>query len=84
MDFVVDTYQEMSIKGAERSQRAAAGGLIWTIVRGSQQCPSQFIFFFFLSVGANKTALIKFLLTEWATKLSVYTPLLRNRCLYNW
>ena len=42
VDFVADTYPDISIKEAERSQRAAAGRLLWTISRGSQKCTAQF------------------------------------------
>ena len=79
VDFVADTYPVISIKGAERSQHAAAGGLLWTISRGSQKCPTQFKSF--LSVGANKTSLVQFFLAEWSTNANVYAPKLHNRFL---
>eukprot|EP00117_Sycon_ciliatum_P011697 scpid10404/ scgid5699/ len=65
IDFVVDTYQEISIKSLERSARAADGGLRQHITSPAQRLPRQFVKF--LAVGANKEELLEFLFKQWQT-----------------
>ncbi|XP_065197855.1 uncharacterized protein LOC135829379 [Sycon ciliatum] len=63
VDFVVDTYRDMSIKNLERSSRAASGTLRQHITGADQRLPRQFAKF--LAVGDNKEELIAFLAVQW-------------------
>ena len=63
IDFVCDTYPVVSIKNAERCQRAKGGTLIVKNVNGKQKVPRQWKKF--LSVGENKGQLSHFLAKEW-------------------
>ncbi|XP_065185756.1 uncharacterized protein LOC135816485 [Sycon ciliatum] len=63
VDFVVDTYRDISIKNLERSSRAADGVLRLHLTNRSQRMPRQFNKY--LSLGTNKEELIAFLFTEW-------------------
>lgn len=58
VDFVCDTYPDLSIKNLERSQRADPGSTVIMILGPQQKVPRQFKKF--LSVGRNKEALIEF------------------------
>ena len=58
VDFVCDTYPDISIKNLERSERADAGSTVVMILGPQQKVPRQFKKF--LSVGKNKEALIEF------------------------
>ena len=60
VDFVCDTYPDISIKNLERSERADAGSTVIMILSPQQKVPRQFKKF--LSVGKNKEALIEFFL----------------------
>ena len=61
--FITDQYFETSIKGGERERRVKAGRLRITASRPEQSAPKQFRKY--LSVGVNKTELLKFLLKDW-------------------
>ena len=78
IDFVTDTYPEVSIKNIERTRRAEKGSLSIHISGPSQKCPKQWKQF--LSNGSNKEELIEFLLTEWRT--NDYIPKLGNKIMY--
>ena len=58
VDFVCDTYPEVSIKNMERSSRADEGSTVVRILGADQKVPRQFKKF--LSVGKNKESLIEF------------------------
>ena len=63
IDFVCDIYPIVSIKNAERSQRAKGGTLILKNITGKQKVPRQWKKF--LSVGENKGQLSHYLAKEW-------------------
>lgn len=63
VDFVVDTYRDMSIKNLERTSRASGGALRQHITGDGQRMPRQFAKF--LAVGANKEELLAFLFAQW-------------------
>ena len=58
VDFVCDTYPDISIKNLERNERVDAGSTVIMILGPRQKIPRQFKKF--LSVGKNKEALIEF------------------------
>ena len=58
--FVTDQYFEMSIKGRERDKKASTGKIQVSASRQDQAAPKQFKKY--LSVGANETELLQFLL----------------------
>ena len=58
IDFVCDTYPDISIKKMERSSRADGGSTVVRILGADQKVPRQFKKF--LSVGKNKESLIEF------------------------
>ena len=60
VDFVCNTYPDISIKNLERSECADAGSTVIMILSPQQKVPRQFKKF--LSVGKNKEALIEFFL----------------------
>ena len=62
VDFVTDTYPELSIKNLERSKRAAGGSYAVKITASAQRCPQKWAKY--LALGSNKEALIKFFVTE--------------------
>ena len=66
IDFVCDKYPIVSIKNAERSQRAKGGTLIVKIITGKQKVPRQWKKF--LSVGENKGKFSNFLAKEWGNE----------------
>ena len=57
---VTDHYFEMSIKGRERDKKASTGKIQVSASRQDQAAPKQFKKY--LSVGANETELLQFLL----------------------
>jgi hypothetical protein len=57
VDFVCDTYPNISIKNMERSNRADGGSTLVRILGADQKVPWQFKKF--LSVGKNKESLIE-------------------------
>ena len=59
VDFVCDTYPDVSIKNLERSKRAETGSIMIMILGPQQKVPRQFKKF--LSLGKNKEALIEFI-----------------------
>ena len=63
VDFVVDQYPLLSIKGCERSARARQGTLEVRILHRLQKCPTQWKKY--LAVGSNKVDLQNFLHKEW-------------------
>ena len=63
VDFVTDTYPELSIKNLERSKRAADGSYAVKITASAQHCPQKWAKY--LALGSNKEALIKFFVTYW-------------------
>ena len=63
VDFVVDQYPAISIKGRERASRAEMGTLKVNIQHRLQKCPKQWKKY--LAVGSNKQSLQIFLCTEW-------------------
>ena len=63
VDFVTDTYPELSIKNLERSKREAGGSFAVKITASAQRCPQKWAKY--LALGSNKEALIKFFVTEW-------------------
>ena len=67
----------MSIKNAERERRGKSGTLLWKITHPTQKCPAQWKQF--LSIGDNKTALVKFFAKEWSENHLTYGPKLANR-----
>ena len=58
VDFVCDTYPDVSIKNIERNNRASEGSTVVRILGADQKVPRQFKKF--LSVGKNKESLIEF------------------------
>ncbi len=58
VDFIVDTYPDISIKNLERNRRAAGGSAVIKIMGPTQKVPRQFKKF--LSNGKNKEFLIEF------------------------
>ena len=58
VDFVCDTYPDISIKNMERSGRAEGGSTVVRILGADQKVPRQFRKF--LSVGKNKESLVEF------------------------
>ena len=58
VDFVCDTYPDISIKSMERSGRAEGGSTVVRILGADQKVPRQFKKF--LSVGKNKESLVEF------------------------
>lgn len=64
LDFVTDRYPEISIKDCEHTRREASGVQQVDITRPHQKLPRQFAKF--LSNGANKEKLVKFLLAMWS------------------
>ena len=75
IDFVVDRYPTISIKGCERSQRAKQGMVKIRIANRSQKCPTQWKKY--LSVDCNKSDLSEFLVKEWVRP--EYARKLHNR-----
>ena len=63
VDFVVDQYPAVSIKGCERAARARLGTLKVQILHRLQKCSTQWKKY--LTVGSNKENLQGFLCTEW-------------------
>ena len=63
IDFIADTYCNISIKNTERSSRAAGGSVRQHVTGPDQHLPRQFNKF--LAVGANKEELIAFLASQW-------------------
>ena len=61
--FVPDTYQNMSIKNAERARRAVKGALITKIYSEDQKTPKQWAKF--LACGENKENLLQFIFERW-------------------
>ena len=59
VDFVCDTYPDVSIKNLERNKRAGVGSTVIMILGPQQKVPRQFKKF--LSVGKNKEALVEFI-----------------------
>ena len=78
VDFVVDRYPAVSIKGRERERRTVLGAVKIKIAGRTQKCPTQWKKF--LSVDSNKEDLTKFLAREWSR--SEYAEKLYNRTLY--
>ena len=64
IDFVCDSYPDLSIKNLERDKRASYGQVITKVTRPSQSCTRQWKKF--LSVGENKAVLVDFLVQEWS------------------
>ena len=64
IDFITDTYPEISIKNPEREKRASQGTVRIKITGGQQKCPKQWKKF--LSSGDNKKTLRRFLLEQWS------------------
>ncbi len=58
VDFVCDTYPDVSIKNIERNNRASEGSTVVRVLGADQKVPRQFKKF--LSVGKNKESLIEF------------------------
>ena len=58
VDFMCDTYTDISIKNMERSGRAEGGSTVVRILGPDQKVPQQFKKF--LSVGKNKESLVEF------------------------
>ena len=65
IDLVCDSYQDISIKNTERSQRAQTGNLRVKISRPDQKCPQQWQKF--LANSENKLELIRFIRQEWTS-----------------
>ncbi|XP_065198086.1 uncharacterized protein LOC135829615 [Sycon ciliatum] len=65
VDFVVDTYRQVSITNLERTSRMSAGALRQHITGSIQRLPRQFSKF--LAVGENKSELLEFFFTQWQT-----------------
>ena len=63
VDFVIDTYPEVSIKGIEHSLRASDGATIIKIYGPEQKIPTQWKKF--LKHGPNKVSLLQFLFQSW-------------------
>ena len=63
IDFVADTYPDISIKNAERGRRAAVGSQIIQLYGKEQKIPKQWKKF--LADGKNKEALLSFLFECW-------------------
>ena len=61
--FITDQYFETSIKGGERERRASSGQIRIMASRPDQLAPKQFKKC--LSIGANRTELLQFLLNDW-------------------
>ena len=78
VDFVVDQYKDISIKGCEQQRRGQTGVLRVQVLRGSQPCPVQWKKF--LQNGNNKMELTHFLANEW--RGSSYASWLLRRELY--
>ena len=64
VDFVCDTYPDVSIKGGERSRRSMKGSQKVAVFGPNQSVPK---WSEFLADGSNKTALVKFLKETWST-----------------
>ena len=62
--FVTDQYQDDSLKGYERQQRAASGSIRIQLSRRDQKRPKQFKKY--LNDGVNKVDLVKFFLKDWS------------------
>ena len=62
--FVTDQYNKDSLKSIERQRRKAAGTIRMQLTRRDQKRPKHFNKF--LSDGANKVAMVKFLLKDWS------------------
>ena len=65
LDFVADTYPEISIKNTERSRRTAQGVQIIRILNKNQNVPKKWRQF--VSSGKNKESLVAFLFEYWST-----------------
>lgn len=78
VDFVVDTYQAISIKSCERQSRSLSGAVRMRITKCDQRCPRQW--HKFMACSANKAELADFLAKEW--KNEKYAPKLRGVILY--
>ncbi|XP_065192176.1 uncharacterized protein LOC135823255 [Sycon ciliatum] len=63
VDFIADTYRDVSIKNLERTARSAQGALRQHISSPQQRTPHQFSKY--LAVGANKEELLNFFFTQW-------------------
>lgn len=78
VDFVTDTYPEISIKGCERKKRSAQKGFQRIKITGpNQKTPTQFKKF--LAAGKNKESLVNFLFEEWR---NVSTAILENKVVF--
>lgn len=78
IDFVTDTYPEISIKNVERAKRACHGTVKVKITGPGQRCPKQWKKF--LGDGENKTVLTAFLLQQWCS--NSYAGRIGNRVIY--
>lgn len=78
IDFVGDQYPQQSIKLSEHKERATAGQMAIRITHRNQKCPKQWKKF--LSLGANKEGLLKFLQDEWAS--GAYAQMLQGKRLF--
>ncbi|GBL96154.1 hypothetical protein AVEN_118710-1 [Araneus ventricosus] len=65
VDFVTDSYPDISIKQGERSQRSAVGVQLFKIASENQPIPKQWKKF--LALGVNKEAIITFLHQIWTS-----------------
>lgn len=79
IDFVADQYPDTSIKDLEHRKREKSGKLVIQISSPQQLCPRQWKKF--MSIGSNKTNLIKFLVQDWSTNKS-YIDELGDRHLF--
>jgi len=66
VDFVCDSYPEISIKNMERVRRAVNGGQKIAVYGPSQKIPVKFSNF--LAIGDNKRSLVRFLCEAWSKK----------------
>lgn len=78
IDFVTDTYPDISIKNAERAKRACHGSVKIRITGPKQRCPKQWKKY--LSDGENKTGLTTFLLQQWCS--DSYAERIGNRTIF--
>jgi len=75
VDFVCDTYPNISIKNVERNSRASVGSIRMKILGGNQTCPKQWKQY--LSLGSNKEELIEFLFHQW--KQDSFAPFYKGK-----
>lgn len=73
VDFVTDSYPDLSIKNCERNRRAAAGYQRIKIFSGDQKTPTQWKKF--LNCGSKKEALVEFLFKSWCQAILSVTTL---------